>query len=246
MWIVKDVEFHPRTLDFRDSDRGLFPTTALLADGVEIINALNLVDLNEDLVELKVCEHCGTPGCGGGNFVVLRRLGDAVVILPAFKLLEGSDWDLGNDGPPCFMAREGIPLIAGRVLADLRLQAPDLPALDRLPPISAREVALALQWEAPARVLGEFPDPATTRKELVLAVSREDPDPFLALDDLLQNALADRRLVTLLAGPTEPVTFYLDQSGYPEWKPLVFDGESYRLAAAPGMGILFGDSVQGG
>ena len=45
----------------------------------------------------------------------------------------------------------------------------------------------------------------------------------------------DSRPATLVSG--EPVFFYLDQAGFPEWTPLTFDGTQYRLALAAGIGV---------
>jgi hypothetical protein len=48
LWMVERVEFQPRELDFTSSGQGRRRTTAVVADGTEIINALDLFDSEED------------------------------------------------------------------------------------------------------------------------------------------------------------------------------------------------------
>ena len=48
LWMVERVEFRRRELDFRSSGQGNHATTSVIADGIEIINALDLFDTEDD------------------------------------------------------------------------------------------------------------------------------------------------------------------------------------------------------
>jgi len=45
MWMVEQIEFGARDLDFSSAGLGRHATTSVLADGTEIVNALDLVVL---------------------------------------------------------------------------------------------------------------------------------------------------------------------------------------------------------
>jgi hypothetical protein len=74
MWPVEHIAFRSRDLDFTSAGLGRHPTTSIVADNTEIVNAIDLLDLDTDdpvsePVQVIVCELCGTPGCNSGNRV---------------------------------------------------------------------------------------------------------------------------------------------------------------------------------
>ena len=60
---VDRVEFRRRELDFTSSEQGKHMTTSVVADGTELINALDLIDSEGDPIQTSVCEQCGVSGC---------------------------------------------------------------------------------------------------------------------------------------------------------------------------------------
>jgi hypothetical protein len=239
MWVVRDIEFRSTELDFSSSGQGRHRTTAVVADGTEIINALDLVDLDvdpdDDPIQLIVCTSCGVPGCESGNCVAIRRLDDGLVVMPCFDAMA----DERDAAPPYFMTSRGVPFLRGGALERLRGQAPGLADPDRWPSLSAAESARLVQFEAPAQILGAFPDEPRLREEVVLAVGGAVQQEAMAgLASLLLVASGSTNPVALVAG--EPVTFYLDLRGFAdEWAPLVLVDGQFRLAVAPGVGVTF-------
>lgn len=61
MWQIKNPEVKPATLDFSSSEQGKLQVSQLFSDGVELINALELVDWDSEDTQFLVCESCGTP-----------------------------------------------------------------------------------------------------------------------------------------------------------------------------------------
>jgi hypothetical protein len=238
MWIVERLEIVPKTLDLTSSGQGRESTKALVADGVEIANALSRIEFGEP-TQLMVCEACGIIHCSSGGWASFRRLGDGLVFVPAFAEMAEEDSAEGEHGPPHFMKRNGIPLLRGAALAHLRA----LPYFERvadLPPLSGTEAARIVQWEAPLALLGRFPGEPRLRREGIAAVNPGDDETTLAeFSRLLAAALASGAPVV----PTdcEPVTFYLEeQRGLPEWTPLGLAGGELVLAWGDGRGFRLG------
>lgn len=88
---------------------------------------------------------------------------------------------------------------------------------------------------------GACPKPRTDRSRYSWWRTR----PQDALEALLTAGPQQDDRLTL--APGEPVAFYLDQGGFPEWQPMTFDEQGFHLAVAPGCGVVFIDgSVQPG
>jgi hypothetical protein len=241
MWTVERVEFRKRELDFRSAGMGRHATTAVLFDGVEIVNALDLVDPDdteseETTIQVIVCQHCGTPGCESGNRVTFKRLDQGLVMMPAFDTMASGESGRTEYGPPSFMRKHGPPFLRGHALSSLHERVPVLANPARWPWLTVREAALLIQFGATSRLLGEFPSPPRLRTELVAGVSHgEGEEAMVALDALLSAARTDDRRATMVPG--EAVTFHLDQAAYPEWQGLTVAGTTYRLAVAAGLGL---------
>jgi hypothetical protein len=236
MWAVQNIEFHPVEMDFRSSGLGRYSSTAAFADGVELANALSLLDFTRGPVQLSVCGQCGVAGCKPGDWVSIRRLGDGIVLIPSFADLEESQ--AGEYRPPTFISEKGVALVRGPALQALGERVPVFQDLDRWPWLTAREFARVMQWEAPARILGEFPSPPKLQSKLVVAVDPGEQEEMMsALDALLVRAFACNEPVTLGVG--EPIAFYLDLPGIAEWVPLALDGENWLLANGPDFIVSF-------
>src|SRR5689334_23088294 len=136
MWMVAEVAFRAHELDFSSSGGKSHPTTSVLADGVEIINALELVEQDADPLAVWICDQCGTPGCNSGNRVSIRTFDDGLVMIPAFAAMVRDTWSRDENGAPYFTRRNGIPLFRGAALRALRSQMARLGDLDQHPPLS--------------------------------------------------------------------------------------------------------------
>src|SRR5206468_4310556 len=103
MWCIDQIAFQGRNLDFTSSGLGRHRTTAVVGDGVELVNALDLLDLTDEPVQIIVCDCCGTPGCNSGGRVTFRRLEDALLVIPAFEAMSRGAWEQTEYGPPHFI-----------------------------------------------------------------------------------------------------------------------------------------------
>jgi hypothetical protein len=238
MWCVRNIEFRSASPDFRSSGQGRYPATGVVADGVALVNAIDLVHLEGDPVQIRVCECCGVTGCRTGNWVCLRRFGDGLVVIPAFSAME--ELQGSEHQPPDFITQRGAAFIAGSALRTLTAGAGVFRELDRWPQLTASEFVRVMQWEAPTRILGEFPAPPRVRRECVLALHPGDYDETIALlDDLLARAFGSSKPATLNRG--EPVTFFLDLPGFVEWVPLALERGAALLANGPEWIVSFPD-----
>jgi hypothetical protein len=241
---VEDIEIQARELDFSSSGMGRHPTTALVADGTVLVNALDLADLAEP-AQLVVCDHCGTVGCSSGGWAAFRRFGTGLVFIPRFFDMGAGEWETTEYGPPHFMNRRGMPFFSGGALDRLTTAVPFFGDLKRFPVLCGREAVLVMQWEAPEAILGRFPNVPTLHADLVSAVNPGDDAATLsALDALLSITYAAEQPVVVDDG--EPVTFYLDRPGFPEWVPLARRGGEFLLSLGPEISFSICGSAQPG
>ena len=99
--------------------------------------------------------------------------------------------------------------------------------------LTDRDVALLLQWMAPRDLLGVAPAAPRVRREDVLAVTLGGRDQTLDyLDDLLAAAIGSHAEVVIKnpVDGSEPVSFFLDLPGHPEWSPLASTDDRLELA----------------
>jgi hypothetical protein len=189
-----------------------------------------------------VCEDCGTPGCAPGGRVDLRKLGDGLVMMPAFAAMATDEWSHDEYRPPLFMADRGILWFVDRALAALRDRVSRLADPSTWPALSLRECAWVQQWEAPGSCLGVFPDAPRTDTRSLIATDGRDPLEFArALDRRLDEAYSSSDAATLVRG--RPVGVYLALPGTPRWTPMVERDDQYLLSPAPGFGVATTDSA---
>ena len=58
MWQIKDPELKPATLDFTSSEQGKVQVSQLFSEGIQLINAIELVEWDTDS-QFLICEECG-------------------------------------------------------------------------------------------------------------------------------------------------------------------------------------------
>jgi hypothetical protein len=159
-----------------------------------------------------------------------------VLWLPAFALMRESAFVAREHRPPAHVTRRGIPLFFGepaRALASATGEA-------TVPPLCSDELVFAMQWTAPATVLGTFPGAPAVRESEVLAVDAGERDAVLReLGDLVSRAATTSGPVSIrpVGENDRRVELYLDGSGHQTWSPAArVDGE-LRLYCE-GLGVI--------
>lgn len=212
-------------LDFTSSGQGIRKDRALVADDEEIANAVGLVDFSENPLQAVVCKSCGYTGCEQGGWVALRRVGDAVVWLPDFETMAQGEGEMTEHAPPSFLARRGALVLRGRPLESVRAELSEFPDPSSLPALSGVDVARLVQWEAPGRLLGRFPDVPRIDRSRLIAVDPGDTSLRAAELNRLVDLYVSSRDAVVPTGGAHPVTFFVDLPGIPEWTPMAETGE---------------------
>lgn len=231
MWKLNSLEIKRATLDFSSSGQGKREVSQLFSDGIELINALELVDWDSDDTQFLICEECGYVHCEPGGWVSFRKSGSLVLILPAEDYVWGDRQDKQEYRPPAYLTERGIPYLTVSTYEDLRSMHSSFPAVDQIRDLNVREAALLFHWNAPGHVIGE-PPVISTRRDIVTGSSEGDHvEPFDRLEDLLRAQYEDKSLVQLREPLSNErvVSFYLQAAEFIGWDALVFDGSDYRL-----------------
>jgi len=232
MWRIETLELMPATLDFTSSGQGYRQVTKVISDGVELINAVELVDWAADETQFLVCEACGIEGCEPGNWVSLRRSGSLVLILPSLDYVWAErDEDKTVYAPPWYLRKRGVAYFDQSTYENLRSQHSDFPAFEQIRHLNMREATLVFHWDAPAQVLGS-PPVVELRHDLIAGSSEGDSDEHLKrLTDLMNQQYKDESAAILrpLSPDDHPLSIYLNAAEFIEWKPLTFDAARYQL-----------------
>ena len=192
MWQVKKPELRPAILDFGSSAQNKLEVTQLFADGVELINALELVEWDTETSQVLICDACGTTHCKSGDWVSFRKTDSLVLALPATDFVWGTEDDKREYCPPFYLRQRGIPYYERSTYEQLRSSNSSLPALDAIQPLNMREATLLFHWEAPGLVLGKPPS-ICVNGEIVLGASEGEHVPLLErLASLVQTQYEDR------------------------------------------------------
>lgn len=187
IWKIEQIEAVPVELDFSSSWGTMHSDTAVQASGVRIINAIGLVEYDPERTQVEICEECGVVHCQPGGWVVLRRIDENVVWIPAWRVMEEGRFQFGEFRPPDYMRKVGIPLFSAGAWDTIRKMHKKLPAAQDLHWIDSRETARLWQWTAPARILGEFPEVPRLRRHLLAGVADGDLEwEARAVDECLE------------------------------------------------------------
>ncbi len=111
MWSVGSLETRTRILDFFRGGGGRHRSIALFADGIQLINALELVDFSSERTQLIICEECGIVHCNPGNWVKFVRIGNSILLVPAFRHMEMGIFERQEYSPPDFTLKRGVPFL---------------------------------------------------------------------------------------------------------------------------------------
>jgi hypothetical protein len=231
MWLIKNPEIKPATLDFSSSEQAKLQVSQLFSDGVELINALELVDWDSEDTQFLVCEACGYTRCKSGDWVSIRKSNLLILILPASEYVWGERREKEEYGPPYYLKKQGVACLDLSTYESLRSKHSAFPPVEQIRQLKMREATLLFQWDAPAQVLGEPPE-LNVRRDIVLATSEGDFGEYLKeLEALVQRQYKDESNAVLrpLSDSEQVIAFYLDAEEFIEWNALVFDGAAYRL-----------------
>lgn len=232
MWRIENPELRRGTLDFTSSEQGRRKVTRLFADGIEVVNALELIDWRGDDTQLLLCEACGIDGCERGNWARIRRSDSLVLILPAFDYIWAErDYDKTEYYPPQFLQAHGAAYFDRSTYEELGRGLDHFPAFDALQALTMREATLIFHLTAPAQVLGPPPE-VRVRHELIAGASAgEVLEHIKRLEDCVRHQYDDNSpaLLRLLSEGETSISLYLDASEFIDWKAFVIDGGEYRL-----------------
>ena len=244
MWRIRHVEAHDVELDFTSSGQRGARDMVLIADGHRLVNAARLLEYeaSRDRVQVEICEKCGLTHCAPGGWISLRRLEDDVFWLPAFAAMSTDDESM-EYRPPTYLSDARVAVLSERVYSSIRGHAPALPAPCDIEQLGSRDVVRLLQWEAPGRILGAFPDVPSLRHDMLIAVDQAGQNEHMTLlARLLDRAWGKPLRVSPFAGLERPM-FYLDQPGHPVWTPLVGSGAMWGFSLGEGLDIVMSEDA---
>ena len=148
MWRVENPELRPATLDFRSSGQGWRHVTQLFAGELQLINAIELVEWDEDECQFLVCEECGITHCKPGDWVRVRRTDSRVVILPSFEYVSSKlEENRIEYCPPGYLTERGVAYCDRSTYETLESQHSSFPSFEQIPQLNAREAELLSMWD---------------------------------------------------------------------------------------------------
>ena len=225
MWQIKNPQLRPVKLDFSSSEQGTCPAHQLVEDGIELINAVELVDWDSEETQFLICDACGITHCKPGDWVSVRRADSIVLILPA------SDYVKDEYCPPSYLHERGIAYLDVSTYESLRAANSSITALDRIYPLSLKDATLLFHWDAPQTVLGQPPEIRIARDIVGGSSEGDHVEQLRRMEELMNVQYQDKTTAQLraVAANERVITFYLDGAEFSEWKAMVFDGSEYRL-----------------
>jgi len=247
MWRIENPKLQLTTLDFSSSGQARFQATKLVSDGVEIMNALELMDWGNDKVQVSICGHCGTIGCSSGGWIVFRSAGDLILLMPAFEAMRDDDWNRTEFSPPYFVQDKGTAYFDSQTYESLREQFSSFPPLHKIHPLQMCEAMWLMQSSAPLRILGE---PATLdidRRKFDFVIAAMDGDPKEHLrraETLLRENFENRSVARLrpLLPEEESVWLFLDAAEFIDWQVMVARNKNYQFVIDNEFVVDNGDS----
>lgn len=205
--------------------------TQLFVDDIQLINAIELVEWNEEHSQFLICEGCGMPGCKSGDWVSVRRSDSLVLFLPSSEHVWRELKDYMEHCPPTYLKRRGIPYLNSDAYESLRSKHSSFPVIDQLQPLTLKEAAVLFHWTVPDRILGDPPE-VGVRHELFVGSSEGDyVENVKILEDLIKRQYESDAAAVLRSksGCERVISFYLDAAAFTEWDAMVLDGSEYRL-----------------
>lgn len=212
MWEIRNPEIRPSKLDFGSSGQGQHDVFQLFAGDINLINAIELVDWNEEDSQLLICEACGMPGCKSRDWVSVRRSDSLVLFLPSSEYVWREKKDETEYCPPAYFRERGIPYLDSPTYESLRSKHSSFPTIDQLRPLKLKEATALFQWTAPDQIFGDPPE-VNVRPELFVGSSEGDhAEQLKRLETLVkkQYESADTAVLRSVSANERVVSFYLD------------------------------------
>jgi hypothetical protein len=226
---IHDFCLKARSLDFGSSGQGKVEVTSLIGNGVQLLNALELVEFSDKGFQTLICEQCGIARCASGAWVTLRRLGDRLLLVPPVELLREDSFSKSEFRPPRYLLESGIPAMRQDQYAELILIAKDFPPFNHIGCLTSVEALAMHQMTAPGRLLGPVEERARLRTECFVAVSDGDLDSELCSLQSVLDRIEHGQPVTFSGTPTRVIEFHLDLPNNPTWSALAYFGDDPGL-----------------
>lgn len=216
---VSSFELRQRKLDFRSSGQGFFDATALIANDIELVNAVERLEFSDETVQLVVCEQCGFPNCAPGSWAGIRRVDEQIVLIPALSAMREGEFELREYAPPAYMRTQGLPMFSTAVYDELRRETGTFPDQSFIHPCTSLDALDLLQFTAPGGVLGELGSTAVLQSEWIVAVTEGDLSQEIETFKELICAVQKGEEKLHSMRPERLVEFHLDLLGFPSWRP---------------------------
>lgn len=234
MWRLDNLKLEPMTLDFTSSGQGYFQATSLVNDGLKIVNALELVDWDDDKVQVSICDHCGTSGCSSGGWIVFRSTGDFILLMPAFEAMQENNWSESEFTPPYFIREKGAAYFDKQTYQSLREKVPSMPPLEEIRPLEIREAMWLVQMEVPLQILGEPSANNIDHRKfdyVVAALEGDFREHLRQAENLLRENFENQSAARLrpLLPNEKSVWLFIDAAEFIDWQAMVLSNGKYKF-----------------
>lgn len=222
-WIVKEIGSHPAELDLSPSSQGSLRVTQILFDGELFANAAEVTSWDADAFQVGICSACAIEHCERGSWLQLRALGTTAVFVPCFSDLRSNDpLEVEEYAPPDTVRLKGLPVLSDALFSELRSVVARVPT--DLAPMTGREAALAVWFEAPPGVFRETAEGPRLESRSLLATDTEAELDGIAralarqFRELLESG--SRLTARELRRSDRPIRIFVDDAECTEWTPI--------------------------
>lgn len=233
MWEIKNPTIKKAKLNFTSSGQGFCEVSQLVSDGIVIMNALELMEFDEDRIQVLICDHCGIVHCKSGDWINLRLAGDFVLMIPAFDEMQ-DDWSKTEYNPPRYFKKKGTPYFSLETYKSLQNQGFGFPKIESIKVLQMREAIRLAQLYMPMKIFGEPPEINLNHKksEKIVASSKGEIKEWIKTIEsyLLQN-YENKSFVNLRYPKSEEEIIYLfiDIFEFTDWKVLIENDSGNKL-----------------
>lgn len=234
MWHIENPKIRKATLDFTSSGQGNIEVSQLVSDNLVLMNALEIMEWNDERTQVLICEACGYESCQSGNWVNLRISGQFVLLIPAFDEMEDDQGRITEYGPPQYLRKQGTPYFDLHKYKSLLELHSTFPTINKIKTLEMREAMRLAQFEMPYCIFGEPPkiELTTQKADLVVAASEGQHKEVLQIINkvLLENyENRSPALIRKRSPEEELVSLFLDGAEFTEWPALVKRGTEFSL-----------------
>jgi hypothetical protein len=236
VWEIKNPTIQKSELDFTSSEQGFCEVSRLVADGVVLMNAIELMEFDEDEVQLLICNQCGVVRCQSGNWVNFRKSGDFILLIPAFEMMEGDAWSRTEYAPPQYFKKQGTPYFEPETYENLRRRISRFPAIEKIKTLEMGEAMRLAQDKMPLRIFGEPPEINVRPDKFgyIIAASDGEPEENLQkIEEILRqnykNSSPAKIRPAAAAEDEEIIHLFVDAFEFTGWQALVKNSSGYKL-----------------